>query len=384
MIAVETGDKAHGRRCPRAIVTVIYNDAQGHGGVREVLLGDPPAAGRRRQAEIGFARADLTRFDSNLDGSAPAEYRQAELCFNSMDDAQEGHRHARRSRRWATTSRKFATGGLDGPHRRARPSSLHLVILAAREGWHTRELTRALEARGHTGAIVPYEGLVAVDRAPARPPEPRGRARPGRRGARPHHPLRLARADHLPGGRPAPAGGPGRAGGELARAPSSARWTSSGPRPCSSSAACPRPRPIVCETPEEAFAALPRAGRRDREAAVRLDGPRHGAGERRGDGVPGLPDHRADPRRVLPPADHRPRRAATSGRSWWAVGCWPPSSGGPTGWRTNLARGGAARPSRCPRRGRRSALRAAAAVGAEYAGRGPAARRGTARSTCSR
>ncbi len=43
----------------------------------------------------------------------------------------------------------------------ASSSSLHLVILAAREGWHTRELTRALEARGHTGTIVSYEGLVA-------------------------------------------------------------------------------------------------------------------------------------------------------------------------------------------------------------------------------
>ncbi|HEX6104209.1 MAG TPA: RimK family alpha-L-glutamate ligase [Gemmatimonadales bacterium] len=38
---------------------------------------------------------------------------------------------------------------------------MHLVILAAREGWHTRTLTRALEERGHTGVIVPYEGLVA-------------------------------------------------------------------------------------------------------------------------------------------------------------------------------------------------------------------------------
>ena len=48
----------------------------------------------------------------------------------------------------------------------SRPSSasrgsLHLVILASREGWHTRDLTRALAARGHTGAIVPYEALVA-------------------------------------------------------------------------------------------------------------------------------------------------------------------------------------------------------------------------------
>jgi len=47
------------------------------------------------------------------------------------------------------------------PASSASSSSLYLVILAAREAWHTRELTRALEARGHTGAVVPYEGLVA-------------------------------------------------------------------------------------------------------------------------------------------------------------------------------------------------------------------------------
>ena len=38
---------------------------------------------------------------------------------------------------------------------------MHLVVLASREGWHTRELTRAIAARGHTGTIVPYEGLTA-------------------------------------------------------------------------------------------------------------------------------------------------------------------------------------------------------------------------------
>ena len=38
---------------------------------------------------------------------------------------------------------------------------MHAVILASREGWHTQELTRALGARGHTWALVPYEGLTA-------------------------------------------------------------------------------------------------------------------------------------------------------------------------------------------------------------------------------
>jgi RimK family alpha-L-glutamate ligase len=38
---------------------------------------------------------------------------------------------------------------------------VRVVILAARQGWHTAELCRALAARGGTGVVVPYEGLVA-------------------------------------------------------------------------------------------------------------------------------------------------------------------------------------------------------------------------------
>jgi RimK family alpha-L-glutamate ligase len=37
---------------------------------------------------------------------------------------------------------------------------MHVVILSARTGWHTDELVRALAARGHTGVVLPYEGLV--------------------------------------------------------------------------------------------------------------------------------------------------------------------------------------------------------------------------------
>ena len=37
---------------------------------------------------------------------------------------------------------------------------MHVIILGAR-GWHTDELGRALSARGHTSVVVPYEGLVA-------------------------------------------------------------------------------------------------------------------------------------------------------------------------------------------------------------------------------
>ena len=37
---------------------------------------------------------------------------------------------------------------------------MNVSILSARTGWHTDELLRALSARGHVGVVVPYEGLV--------------------------------------------------------------------------------------------------------------------------------------------------------------------------------------------------------------------------------
>ena len=38
---------------------------------------------------------------------------------------------------------------------------MHVVVLSARTGWHTDELLRALAARGHVGVVMPYEGLIA-------------------------------------------------------------------------------------------------------------------------------------------------------------------------------------------------------------------------------
>ena len=38
---------------------------------------------------------------------------------------------------------------------------MRVVILSARTGWHTDELIRALTERGHLAAVLPYEGLVA-------------------------------------------------------------------------------------------------------------------------------------------------------------------------------------------------------------------------------
>jgi len=38
---------------------------------------------------------------------------------------------------------------------------VRIAILAARQGWHTEELCRALAKRGHEGRVLPYEALVA-------------------------------------------------------------------------------------------------------------------------------------------------------------------------------------------------------------------------------
>ena len=44
---------------------------------------------------------------------------------------------------------------------------MRAVILSARTGWHTDELCRALGERGHLGVVLPYEGLVARIAPPA-------------------------------------------------------------------------------------------------------------------------------------------------------------------------------------------------------------------------
>jgi RimK family alpha-L-glutamate ligase len=38
---------------------------------------------------------------------------------------------------------------------------MNVIILSVRTGWHTDELCRALAERGHEGRVLPYEGLVA-------------------------------------------------------------------------------------------------------------------------------------------------------------------------------------------------------------------------------
>ena len=109
MVAVETGDKGTAP-CP-ALVTVIYNTPKDSGAFESYYSASHLPLVGAGQSEIGFTRADLTRFESNLDGSAPAKYRQAELCFNSMDDLKKGVASPA-FKKVGDDLGKFATGGL--------------------------------------------------------------------------------------------------------------------------------------------------------------------------------------------------------------------------------------------------------------------------------
>jgi len=112
MVATGTNDHGSGSDEPGGIVTVIYKAPKDTAAFEKYYAETHVPLVVASQAEIGFTRAELTRFNSNLDGSKPARYRQAELYFPSMEAARKGI---------ATPAFKkvgddlgnFASGGLD-------------------------------------------------------------------------------------------------------------------------------------------------------------------------------------------------------------------------------------------------------------------------------
>ncbi len=248
----------------------------------------------------------------------------------------------------------------------ASRSSLHVVVLAAREGWHTRELTRALEARGHTGAIVPYEGLVASI---------------GRRSGLRSRAADLDRADAVLA-RIIPSGSLEQIiyrvdalhrledrGVRVMNSPRTIErtvdkfWTSALLEQCG----LPTPDTIVCETPEEAVAAF-------RELGDVIVKPLFGS---MGLGMVRVSDEEMAFRvfktieqirgvyylqRAIEHGGRDIRAFVVGGRVLAAI------ERRSDGWRTNLSRGGTARPVELSQAWAGLAVRAAAAVGAEYAG----------------
>jgi RimK family alpha-L-glutamate ligase len=243
---------------------------------------------------------------------------------------------------------------------------MHVVILASRQGWHTRELSRALHARGHTGEIVPYEGLTATIGT-----------RPGLRSGT----AELDQADAVLA-RIIPSGSLEQIifrvdalhrleerGVRVMNSPRAIErtvdkfWTSALLEQCG----LPTPETIVCETAEEAFAGFRALG----DAIVK---PLFGS---MGLGMVRVSDEDMAYRvfrtieqirgvyylqRAIEHDGRDIRAFVVGGRVLGAI------ERRSEGWRTNLARGGAARSLWLPEEWSALAVRAAAVVGAEYAG----------------
>ena len=113
LVAVETSETTEASEGePMAIVTVIYRQPKDTAAFEKYYADTHVPLVAANQPEIGFTRAELTRFESNLDGSPPALYRQAELYFPSMDALKKGTATPG-FKKVADDLANFATGGLD-------------------------------------------------------------------------------------------------------------------------------------------------------------------------------------------------------------------------------------------------------------------------------
>jgi uncharacterized protein (TIGR02118 family) len=114
LLAVETSEATDASTGdPMAIATVIYKQPKDTAAFEKYYADTHLPLVGANQAEIGFTKAELTKFESNLDGSPPAFYRQAELYFPSMDALTKGTA-TEGFKKVAGDLPNFATGGLDG------------------------------------------------------------------------------------------------------------------------------------------------------------------------------------------------------------------------------------------------------------------------------
>jgi uncharacterized protein (TIGR02118 family) len=107
--SVASGPAAAG---PKTIVTVLYNAPKDTAAFERYYANTHLPLVVANQKEIGFVRADLTKFVSTADGKKPTYYRQAELYFPSMDALKTGTATAA-FKEVAGDLPKFATGGFD-------------------------------------------------------------------------------------------------------------------------------------------------------------------------------------------------------------------------------------------------------------------------------
>jgi uncharacterized protein (TIGR02118 family) len=113
MVGAPTNSHEGGDTDGEAIVTVIYKIPKDSAAFEKYYATTHGPIVSSGQSEIGFSRAEYTRFESNLDGSKPALYRQAELYFPSMDALKKGVATPA-FKKIGDDLANFATGGLEG------------------------------------------------------------------------------------------------------------------------------------------------------------------------------------------------------------------------------------------------------------------------------
>lgn len=260
-------------------------------------------------------------------------------------------------------------GGPGRTRPRRSASGIEVVILSARPGWHTGELCRALAERGHAGRVLPYEGLVA---------------RIGTEGGM----LSSERSPVFDADAVLPRIVPGGSLDQIIFRVNALHWIERRGMPVMNSpraiercvdkfyttallqeAALPVPDTVVCERVEEAMAAV-------REMGQVVIKPLFGS---MGHGLVRVSDPdvafrvvRALERiravfyvqRAVNHGGRDVRVFVVGGRVLGAIERRAPEGE----WRTNVARGGRARPLDLPTEWGRLAVRAAEVVGAEYAG----------------
>src|SRR3954462_16019596 len=113
MIATTTNAHESGSAdAPAAIFTVIYKTPKDTAAFERYYADTHLPLVTANKDEIGFERAELTKFDSNLDGSPPSRYRQAELYFPSTEALKKGVATPG-FKKVDDDLGKFASGGLD-------------------------------------------------------------------------------------------------------------------------------------------------------------------------------------------------------------------------------------------------------------------------------
>jgi len=263
---------------------------------------------------------------------------------------------------------------------------MRAVILSARTGWHTDELCRALGARGHVGVVLPYEGLVAcvgdVGEAGLARPEP-SRGQTSRQSDLTSANIPILDADAVLA-RIIPSGSLE----QIIFRVDALHWIEdrgitviNSPRAIERSvdkfyttallgeAGLPTPDTVVCESVDAAMAAVRAMGDvvikpifgslghgmvrvSDPDVALRI--------------IRALDQTRAVfyVQRAIDHDGRDVRAFVVGGRVLGAIERRAPEGD----WRTNVARGGTARPFELPSKWAQLAVRAAAAIGADYAG----------------